>query len=67
MGFVVAITARGLPGVNWVGERGGLGLPRLQQRRENAKIFPTREEADRMASEMVDLLDDSARTLVSET
>jgi hypothetical protein len=67
MGFVVAVTAHGLPGINWIGERGGLGLPHLQLRREDAKIFPTREEADSMASEMIDHLDDSASAVVWET
>ncbi len=67
MSFVVMMTADGLNEVNWIGERGGFGIPRLEPRREDAMIFPTREEAESVASEVASHLDDSVRIQIFDT
>jgi hypothetical protein len=66
MGFVVKVTARGLSGVNWIGEPDELGTPRLVPRREEAKVFSTRKAAQRAALEVIMFHGSSVRYLILE-
>ena len=66
MGFVVEVTARGLDRVHWIDGRDGLGAPRILPRREEAKVFPTHKEAQRVALEVVMFRGASVRYLILE-
>jgi hypothetical protein len=66
MGFIVRVRTRGLDSVNWVGERDKLGAPCLMPHREEARVFPTHEEAQSMAWQVVMFRGSSIRYLILE-
>jgi hypothetical protein len=65
MGFVVKVTARGLDRVHWIDGRDELA-PRLMPRREDAKVFPTRQAAQHAAWDVLSFLGSSVRYLILE-
>jgi hypothetical protein len=66
MGFIVEVTARGLDRVHWIDGRDGLGAPRILPGREEAKVFPTHKDAERVALEVVMFRGASVRYLILE-
>jgi hypothetical protein len=66
MSYVVEVTARGLDRVHWIDGRDEFGVPRILPRREEAKIFPTQKDAERVALEVVMFRGASVRYLILE-